>query len=434
MELNELKKALEETASKIQSDVKTLIGEASEKAKTETVRLEKELEDLRKSLTSVTEQLKSAQKATVPGLKDELSKKNFDFGCFVRGLYNEANRGSAEHNDAWREAGYEKEIIDQYAKVRANYAGDGTAGGYLIPPEVTKEVIDLAMAQMPVLSLGVRVIRGLCGDLPIPTRTSRTTAYMVGENEGPTASQVAYGEKKLTPHKVAAFSKQSNRLIYQSRGVSDRIIREDLAYSMKLKMEQQLIYGTGANKQVKGLLNHGSFTTSSVSLGNNGGRFRFDNAAQMITDLEKVDERCTGLLMNTVVKWGMKRERILQYSTQTQATAQPILGLNLLMTDANIADQLGIKLGSTSVVPANETTGTSTTTSSVIAGNWDMFWLGLWRDLAFKVSDVAGDGSTGSAFLDDQLYILALQEFDCLVMRESAFTKATGAETTEANW
>ena len=58
----------------------------------------------------------------------------------------------------------------------------------------------------------------------------------------------------------------------------------------------------------------------------------------------------------------------------------------------------------------------------------------MWRDLIIKVSDVASDGSTGSAFLDDQIYIVLFQEFDTALMRETAMTQAKGAETTKANW
>jgi hypothetical protein len=95
-----------------------------------------------------------------------------------------------------------------------------------------------------------------------------------------------------------------------------------------------------------------------------------------------------------------------------------------------LEDQLGVKLGTSTLLSMDS----GATTSKVICGNWKYFYIGLWRDFVMKVSDVAGDGGTGSAFLEDQMYIVAFQEFDCSVMRGSAFTIASGAETKESSW
>ena len=170
-----------------------------------------------------------------------------------------------------------------------------------------------------------------------------------------------------------------------------------------------------------------------------GGRFKIDDANLMIDDIESADEASTpgakmGFLMHPRVKNGMKRERVQFYSGQAASAGMPILPMNLLMTDKVLSDQLGQKIACTTLVPFNETVGTSTTCSRVTYGNWDLFWMGMWRDLIIKVSDVASDGSTGSAFLDDQIYIVLFQEFDTALMRETAMTQATGAETTKANW
>ena len=80
---------------------------------------------------------------------------------------------------------YPEEVLEEYGKVRAQTAGDGTEGGYLIPPEVSNEIIDLTIANMPLMSMGITELRGLRGDLPVPKLTGRPTGYWVGENEKP---------------------------------------------------------------------------------------------------------------------------------------------------------------------------------------------------------------------------------------------------------
>jgi HK97 family phage major capsid protein len=461
LELETFQTTLKTWQGNIEASINTLITASGDKAETARKALETELDGVKKNINSISEQLKTLDARRIPGLKDELEKKKFDFGMFSGAMVKEhlSRKGDLGGGigDPWRDAGYEKEMISKHMEMRlkdattgANNAITGAGGGYLIPDEVTNEFVDMVLQKMPMVDLGINVIRGLTGDLPVPIKTSRTTAYMVGENSKPPVSNVQYGEIVLRPKKVAAFTKQSNRLIYQSRGVSDKIIRDDLVYTMKKKMEQMLISGNGAGFQPKGIYQFIGAGSTASSVGVNGvkaqadSRFRIDDASKMITDLECADELSTpggkwGFLMHPRVKMGMKRERITQWNGQASNNGQPILPMNLLMTDKIMEDQIGFKIGNTTLVPSNQTGPTgassaSTTCSTVIFANWDLFWMGLWRDFVMKVSDVASDGATGSALLDDQIYIVAFSEFDTQLMRQTAVTAATGCETTESLW
>ena len=85
-------------------------------------------------------------------------------------------------------------------------------------------------------------------------------------------------------------------------------------------------------------------------------------------------------------------------------------------------------------MPATDTVGDSSTNSRVLYGNFDLFWLLMWEGIRLKVSDVAGDGGTGSAFLQNQIYILMQQEVDTMMTRAAGFTLVRGAETVSSNW
>jgi HK97 family phage major capsid protein len=434
MELKEFQDTLTKWQGELETKINGLLKTSDDNTEVAKKALETELDGVKKSLNSVTEQLKTIEAKRIPGAAEELKKKPFDFGMAAAAMYKARMNVT---NEPWKGAEYEKELFD--ARRKDNNASSGEAGGYLIPDEVSDSMIDMVTANMPLAELGMNIIKGLVGDLPVPKKTSRTTAYMVGENEKPTSSGVKYGEVTLRPKKAGAFSKQSNRLIYQSRGVSNKIIKDDLMYSMAKIMQEQALTGTGVGKNAKGLFTNSNFTTSNVSLGANGGRFRIDDASKMITDIECADEINNpggkyGFLFHPRVKAGMKRERIEMYSAQTAGKGAPVLPMNLLMNDKVLSDQLGHKIAASTLVPANATVGTSSTCAKTVFGDWNLFWMGIWRDLVMKVSDTAGDGSTGSAFLDDQLYIVLFQEFDTALMREAAMTVATGCETTEANW
>lgn len=446
-----LKDHLDKTLADAQA--KTL-EQAEGKARDVATALKSEIDGITKTVGSIQDQIKVAQARLVPGLKEELKKTPFDFACAVQALWRTKNHVQ----DPWANAGPEHEMLKATIEQReksgmlpesmrvrdvagVNYAGDGTSGGYLIPDEVTTAFIDATIAQMPVMSLGPTVIRGLIGELPIPTKTQRSVGYMVGENEKPTASNVKYGEKVLRPHKAGVFSKQSQRLIYQSRGVSDKIIREDLQLQMALTMENQYINGTGTGKSVSGLAASGISAVSAEESGlGNGGRYRFDNAAAQLQALDEANEFIAGgrfgLLTHPTIKWGMKRERATFYSGQDAKTGYPVLVNQLLMSDASLSEQLGLGIGATTLVGKGTPAGTSynATCAPVYVGNWSLFYIGMWRDMWLKVSDQASDGSTGSALLDDELYIVMFSEFDCAVMRQTAFNVVRNGDTNKANW
>ena len=438
MDLKEFEGKLLATKDALLKEAGALVQQGSAEVKTVVDGIKAHVSEVDALLSNIQEQIKTIAAQRVPGLGEENKKHPFDFGEVVKAILKEHPRnGGMSHETAWKDAGHEDEMIKQTVKLRSNYAADGTAGGYLIPDEPAAELVDLAMANLPIRNLGAKVLSGLYGDLPIPKKTGRTSAYMVGENSKPTESQLTFGQVWLRPHKAGAFTKQSNRLIYQSRGVSNQLVRDDLAYEMRVKMEDMFLNGSGAEYQPLGILGTSGTTTSSVSL--SGARFKIDDAGKMLTDLQVADEdrmpgAKMGFLMHPRTNSGMRRERVLMYSTGTNAAGMPVLANNLLMTNEMLSQQLGVKIENTTRMPATYSAGSSTTCSKVIYGNWDQFYIGLWRDMILKASDVAGDGSTGSALLDDQMYIVLFQEFDCVIPRATAFTIAGGMSTTESEW
>lgn len=437
--MKELKTELESFKGTVQNTVKELINNGKEETSAEVTALKAKVTEAEDSLKNLNEKIKESEALHIPGLKDELEKKSFSWTSFIRALYNRSNHNAPGHYNPWEEAGaeYEKEIVDQHMKKRDASADDGSSGGYLVPEEVSSEIIGLAMDSMPIMDMGVTKLTGLYGNLPVPKLTARQNSYWVGENQKPTKGNNTFGQVTLRPKKAGAFTKQSNRLIYQSRGVSDMAIKQALGDSLRLKVHEGIVQGTGSEHQPKGIIRYDGFSSNDVSMGSNGRRFKIDDASDLELALEVATELNDtgeyGYLMRPEIRSGMKREKVKQYSTQDSEDGMPIMAINPLINNKQLEDILGYKLRTTTHIPL-ESLGTSDTVSDVIFGNWKLLWVGFWRDLEIKVSDTASDGSTGSAFLEDQLYIVGFQEVDCAVMRESAFSKVNGAETKRTNW
>jgi hypothetical protein len=106
----------------------------------------------------------------------------------------------------------------------------------------------------------------------------------------------------------------------------------------------------------------------------------------------------------------------------------------LLLDKADIEAALKMKIEDTTQITATNTVGTSTTSSKVVMGDWSKFVYASFRDPIFKVSDVASDNSSNSAFLNDDLLMVMFMEYDCVCLRAAAFTGRDGAETTESSW
>jgi len=444
LELKEVKELFEAKMGEIVTQVKDLVKNGADANDERIKGMEANLTELKASVANVNAQEKKRDLTTVAGLKDTLKTEPFSMGSFCQALYHIGKGHNEVKAFKMADAEYEKEVVDAYGKlneerkVRSNIAGDGSQGGYLVPQEVTDEIIEMVIANMPIMSLGPRVIKGLVGDLPIPKITGRPAGYWLGEIEAPTESESAFGQVWLRPKKAGAFCKVSNRLLFQTRGVADSIIRQLLAEEMQLTMEEGYIHGNGTDSEPLGIEAAATIagmtaTTAAIT----GSRFRLDDAGVMQEDLDNANELKMvgnfGYLLHPRVKGGLKRERVLQYAAQAEKVAGPLIPGAPILSDSALAELIGYPLASTTLVRSNRAGGASDTLSNVYFGNWKMLYIGLWRDMVIKVSDSAGD-ATGSAFKQDQSWIVAHKETDCQVVRRTAFTALAGSDATKANW
>lgn len=464
-ELQELEAKLTQYREQIQADVKqtksdidAAIAKQSDAANkvVETV-LKPQLAELEKALKSIQDTIKDNGTLGLPGAEAEM--KQWSWTDFFRGQMQAVAGGKcnsiASVSDPWHHAPVVKELCVQYAKRRGfdvdermgtaykrDYnATDGSSGGFLVPSEISSTVIDATIANMPIGNIpNLLKLTNLTGEMFIPKIVTRNTGYMVAENTAPTKSTGSFGGVWLRPKKLGVFTKQSNRLLYQTKGVSDMLIKRCITEAAALKWHDQLINGSGAASEVKGLLQYSGMTTTingDAISPTNGRQFLGDDALNMITALEEVDEitdaNQAAFLMRPVVLRGMQRERVKMYAAQSRANAAGLYP-NVYPTKQGISDYLGAGIYTTSQISASNTQGTSTTSSKVLCGNWSLFAVGSWRDPVFKVSDVASDGSTGSAFLDDQFYAVMFIEFDAALLRETALALFEGAETKPSSW
>ena len=434
--LPQLEEKLKTQQENIEKAVKDLIAKESNAPEiTKLIDKLKEQSDTNaEAIEKIQENIKEKAKAHIPGLKDELKKKEFDFGSFIYSAYNQC-RGTSEEK-AWAGAEYEKEILDTYAKTKGQIAGDGTSGGYLFPDDVSSIIVGLTIPNLAMSKMGATTMTGLVGELPIPRQTARNTGYNVGETEAPTLSNITFDQFTLRPKKIGALSWYSNRLKYQTRGLINNIIKESISETLAIKADLDFLRGTGSDSQALGILNQTGFTTTP-NQSTNAVRFRIDKAAAMVQAIDTADELVDngnfGFIFRPEVMGGMRRERVPQFTGQPIGQGQPLALGEVIMSKQRLETELGYKFETTTQLLNTQTRGTSSTSSTVIFGNWKQFFMGFWRDFEIKVSDRATVGGV-DAFSRDLIFVVAFQEIDCNVGRPTAFTTVLDAETNEANW
>lgn len=411
---------------------KELLDKFEEQAKASTAQGEaisgfdekfKELEgNLDKRIEDTVEKMSKERKISLPGLKEELEKKKWNWSNVIR----------ASLNGKWPEGSeFEREVIEQTAEKRSVNASSGETGGFLIPDEVTSKIIDLAIAKTPMLDMGPEIMRGLRGELPIPKITGRPTAYWVDEEEAPTESNTTFGSITLRPKTLGAFTKISRRVIHQTADVANRVVENELTKAFQLAINQGIISGKGSEKEPKGIILHDNIRSLTLAAGN---RFRVDDAAAMITEVDEQDllppNARGGFAMHPRVLSGMKRERVVQFSGQAASAGMPVI--NPWVNTGTLEDILGYPIRTTTQL-SKALNGIAANDTHVIFGDFSQLLVGFWEGFELRASDTAGN-SGGSAMTQNQIWLVAFQGMDWLLQQEAAFAVLTDASAVETDW
>jgi len=94
---------------------------------------------------------------------------------------------------------------------------------------------------------------------------------------------------------------------------------------------------------------------------------------------------------------------------------------------------IGYPIAATTQISKTLVKGGSTSCSHAIFGDWSQLVIAMWAGMELKVSDTAGY-STNSAFLQNQMWLVAQQEMDITVKDEKGFTVLSDVETDTTKW
>lgn len=404
-----------EDVDQISDVVRKGVTEATAKVGADFDGLKKQFEEMAGTIKSIEEKqvvmAKSSKVVSLPGCDE--GKEKFSFARMLKGI------GT---ND-WKGCGFEKEVLDQSMQ-KALDAGTGANGGFVVPTQYVPELIEMLDANLVLSKLGITRINPASAPVDIPRQLTGATAYWVGENAAITASQGSFDQVVMNPKSVAALVKASRRLVQLADPSIEQIIRRDIAMSLASAIDIKALLGDGTGNTPVGVINQAGISTLSV--GANGDDFDYAFALELIGKLEDNNALMgsLGFVSNPAVFRKLKRQAVAQFSGDTKGA--PLFAP--ILSDENLAKNLGYNVQTSTAVPKAGTKGTGTALSKVIFGNWQDLILAQWGSLMIESSTVAGDG-TGGAFTSHQMWFKAVMEMDVAVRHPKSFAVATDVLT-----
>ncbi len=131
--------------------------------------------------------------------------------------------------------------------------GTDSEGGYLVPDEFEKKLIEALNEQSVFRSLAT-VIKTTSGERKIPLVTSYGQAAWTDEEALITDSDDTFGQVSLGAHKLATLVKVSDELLYDSAFDLEKFIAAQFARRISEKEETAFVSGDGSSKPT-GILN-----------------------------------------------------------------------------------------------------------------------------------------------------------------------------------
>lgn len=368
--------------------------------------IEKALEEVKKSM--VKEPANS-----LPGAEEE----DFNFMRFFQGI-----SLKSKNRRLTKETGALEVDIAEQTRQKSQSSTVDDLGGYLIPTQILeKEFIPLLREKLTLLDLGARFMSDVSGsEIVINSQEQGSTAYVLGEGEEITASELKFGEVSLKPRHIACLNMMSNTLLQNHSVSMKQMVMDDFVRVLALKMESLSLFGTGG-KQPIGLFNYPGI--GSNPKGTNGGVFTFDDVIELQDTIYDTNYNTDNLklLAHHRVWSRMKKLKVDHYTGQT--TNQAYLQGVPIVTNAKLEENLGMPFKHTNLIPRDISKGSGNNLTQVMMGDWSEFIIALWSEMSF---DIANQGDT--AFKRNQTWIRCLTTFDSAPREPKAFAKVPDAQ------
>ncbi len=266
---------------------------------------------------------------------------------------------------------------------RATYVTSGaTTGGNLVATDLlADDFIEYLRNNSLMLSLGVRTMPGLVGNVAVPRRSGvANTYYLSTQTTAITQSESTFDQVTMAPKNLAALSKYSRQTLLQGTPGIEELVRRDLTDGLNLAVDLGILNGSGSSGQPTGIMQTSGI--GSVAMGTNGGAITLEKLVDLETEVMidngAVNRDAVAYVTNAKVMGALKKLRAGGSTTGDGPflvnSVPNALGRGPAGTQIN-----GYPIGVTNQVPSNLTKGTSSgVCSAVLMGDFSQAMVGFW--------------------------------------------------------
>lgn len=311
----------------------------------------------------------------------------------------------------------------------AGSAGSLSAGGALVPPEYSTEIIELLRAAALVRKAGPEIVTMTSPQYFRARQATAGTASYIGETVAIPPSQETFDQVTLNAKKLAAIVPISNELLRDSNPNAERVVRDDLTAVIALKEDIQFLNGTGSSTAPTGLFKQSGIQT--ISPATNGDTVTYQTPIDMWFKLITANVQikrpawfCNPALIKTLLEVVDSNGRpiFLNFFNVQEGTFAPDKRQIGMM-----GTLLGIPLFTTTQLPLGITGSGNTTPLALIEMSYVL--VGNMEDMYITTSDEASfyDGTnTISLWQSDMTGFRAIIRHDISLLQGAAVVVHNG--------
>ncbi len=318
-------------------------------------------------------------------------------------------------------------ILDMARDFKAGKAQSyqiGPAGGFIMNIELANEILPALRDALPLMDMGVRhyEMQGTEA-LTIPAVTSEMTAYWVGETTEIPDTEELFGTKTLYPKPLAARVIVPNKFLQNANLNYEAQARNDMEYQLNRAIMNAALFGTGGvsgsntGAQPQGLTNNSNITSTAFGLpGTAGGT---PTLTEMVAAMGRVEDAKINDSPTEAWLFSPRTKRV--FTNMTDANNLPILRESWATGEEK--ELLGKSYYTSTVIPNNQTVGTSTDCSTVFYGDWQFLAFGMSSQVEILVNPYRLSNKL-------QTELQAVIYADLVVLYDEAFQVMPGARSS----
>jgi HK97 family phage major capsid protein len=148
---------------------------------------------------------------------------------------------------------YSERVMGDKLTARTLLGSVAATGGFMIPEDLSSEIIDLLRPRTVVRRAGPHIIPMPHGNMSFPRINVGAKASYVGEAQPALVGDEAFGQVRLSSRKLMARVGVSNDLIRFASPQADTVIRDEMVKQLAVAEDQAFLRGSGSIFTPKGL-------------------------------------------------------------------------------------------------------------------------------------------------------------------------------------